>query len=61
MHSVSIGRGVDPMIVQEHEVPLIHDELEFLWAKVNDPNSGFQEILAAIDTSNSPGPSKDCQ
>jgi hypothetical protein len=50
MQSVSIGRGVDPMIVQEHEVPLIHDELDFLWAKVNDPNSRFQEISAIIDT-----------
>ena len=25
MQSVSIGRGVDPMTIQEHEVPLIHD------------------------------------
>jgi hypothetical protein len=50
MQSVSIGRGVDPMVIQEHEVPLIHDELEFLRAKVNDPNSRFQEILALIDT-----------
>ena len=54
MQSVSIGRGVDPMIIQEHEVPLIHDELEFLWTKVNDPNSRFQELLTIIDTFNFP-------
>ena len=54
MQSVSIGRGVDPMIIQEHEVPLIHDELEFLRTKVNDPNSRFQELLTIIDTFNFP-------
>ena len=32
----------------------LHDELEFLWTKVNDPNSQFQELLTIINTFNFP-------
>ena len=47
--SVSVERGVNPLIITEHEVPLIRDELEFLRAKVDNPTACFEELKDFID------------
>jgi len=48
--SVTIERGVNPLVVTEHEVPLIRDELEFLRAKVDNPTACFEELREFVDT-----------
>ena len=48
--SVTIQRGVNPLILTEHEVPLIHDELEFLRAKVDNLTAHFEELKSNIET-----------
>ncbi|KAJ6615971.1 hypothetical protein B0H10DRAFT_2219845 [Mycena sp. CBHHK59/15] len=47
--SVTDQRGVDPMIVTQHEVPLIRDELDFLRAKVDNPTARYEELKAFIN------------
>ena len=48
--SVTVERGANPLIVTEHEVPLIHDKLEFLRAKVDNPTACFEELKDFIET-----------
>ena len=48
--SVTIQRGVNPLIITECEVHLIHDELEFLRAKVDNPMARFEELKSYIET-----------
>ena len=48
--SVTIERGVNPLVVTEHEIPLIRDELEFLRAKVDNPTARFEELRNFVET-----------
>ncbi|KAJ7895329.1 hypothetical protein B0H13DRAFT_1570139, partial [Mycena leptocephala] len=48
--SITNQRGVDPMLVSKHDVPLIRNELDFLRAKVDNPTARFDELKAIIDT-----------
>ena len=48
--SVTVERGVNPLIVTEHEIPLIRDELEFLRAKVDNPTACYEELRDFIET-----------
>jgi hypothetical protein len=50
MPSITNERGVDPLVVTEHEVPLIRDELEFLRTKVDDPGARYDELRKFIDS-----------
>jgi hypothetical protein len=48
--SVTVERGVNPLTVTEHEIPLIRDELEFLRAKVDNPMARYEELRDFIET-----------
>ncbi|EDR16147.1 uncharacterized protein LACBIDRAFT_321369 [Laccaria bicolor S238N-H82] len=48
--SVSMGRGVNPLDITEHDVVLIRDDLDFLQTKVNDPVSRFAELKDFIES-----------
>ena len=48
--SVSTLPNTDPMIVSEHRVDLIDNQLDFLRTKVNDPSSRFEELKAFIES-----------
>lgn len=47
--SVSVGQGVDPMIITEHKIALIKNDLDFLRTKVDNPTARFDELKAFID------------
>lgn len=47
--SVSTALGTDPLLITEHRVEIVADELEFLRTKVNDPKSRFEELKAFIE------------
>ncbi|KAJ6600482.1 hypothetical protein DFH09DRAFT_901420, partial [Mycena vulgaris] len=47
--SVTNQKGVDPMLITKHDVPLIKDELDFLRAKVDNPGARFDELKSMID------------
>ena len=47
--SVSVGRGVDPLTVTEHTISLIKDDLDFLWTKVDNPSTRFNELKEFIE------------
>jgi hypothetical protein len=42
--SITNEKGVDPLLVTKHEVPLICDKLEFLQAKVDNPTARHDEL-----------------
>ena len=48
--SVSTAPGTDPLLITEHRVEIVADELEFLRTKVNDPKSRFEEIKAFVES-----------
>ncbi|KAK7015985.1 hypothetical protein R3P38DRAFT_2786379 [Favolaschia claudopus] len=45
-----LRKGTDPSTVQEHEVALIQDGLDFLRTKVDDPAARFNELYDFIDS-----------
>lgn len=49
MPSITVQPGVSPLIITNHEVPLIPDELEFLRVKIDHPTHRFQELHDFID------------
>jgi hypothetical protein len=49
MPSITVEPGVSPLIVTNHDVPLISNELEFLRVKIDNPSHRFQELYNFID------------
>jgi hypothetical protein len=47
--SVSVGRGVDPLVETEHTISLIKDDLDFLRTKVDNPSARFNELKDFIE------------
>ncbi|KAF9070994.1 hypothetical protein BDP27DRAFT_1219916, partial [Rhodocollybia butyracea] len=47
--SVTNERGVSPLTITTQEVPLIRNKLEFLCAKVDDPDARFEQLKGIIE------------
>ena len=47
--SVSIGREVDPLVITQHPLKLIKDDLDFLRTRVDDPTTRYQELKDFVE------------
>jgi Reverse transcriptase (RNA-dependent DNA polymerase) len=49
MPSITVEPGVSPLIISNHDVPLIPNELDFLRVKINNPAYRFRELQDFIE------------
>ena len=49
MPSITIEPGVSPLVVTNHDVPLVPNELDFLRVKINNPSYRFRELLDFVE------------
>jgi hypothetical protein len=54
MPSITVQPGVSPLIISNHDVPLIPNELDFLRVKVDNPSYRFRELQDFIEAFNFP-------
>ena len=49
MPSITVQSGVSPLVVTDHSVPLVPNELDFLRVKINNPSYRFRELHDFIE------------
>jgi Reverse transcriptase (RNA-dependent DNA polymerase) len=54
MPSITVAPGVSPLVISNHDVPLIPNELDFLRVKINNPANRFRELQDFIEAFNFP-------
>ncbi|KAF8235277.1 hypothetical protein L208DRAFT_1257842 [Tricholoma matsutake] len=50
LQSITNIPGTDPWMIMEHEVPVSTNELNFLWAQVDNPKNRYLELVDIIDS-----------